>query len=283
MKKASLDALEAAAAVSRRLGGRPKAPIRRSLIERPAEDQLSPLTLLLRGGRGGTVRLKLELSFLWFAAKAPHSLIYPARAWANLVGLEDADGRGARRVNEAILWLERNKFITVRAQPGQPNVVTLLQEDATNQPYELPGGAYNRLRKTPDQADQHRYIQLPAELWTKGWLSILSGAALAMLLVLYAEVGNNDPSTTDVWFSPSRADLRYGLSEDTRSKGLRELQAAGLIDVRRAAISPDTFDFRRLRNVYRLDPDHFDAPAKIREASDPPLATRVFTPIPSQL
>jgi len=37
----------------------------------------------------------------------PHDLAYPARAWATLLGLPDPAGRGARRINEAILWLEQ--------------------------------------------------------------------------------------------------------------------------------------------------------------------------------
>ena len=149
------------------------------------------------------------------------------RGWSSCAGsrfgLPDPAGRGARRINEAILWLEQHKLITVENRAGQPNVITLLSENGTGTPYELPGTAYNRLRnkKPASLADEHRYIQLPNELWTNGWLSLLSGAAVAMLLVLYTELGNRPATTTDLWFSPHQADLRFGLREDTRSKGLR--------------------------------------------------------------
>jgi len=149
-------------------------------------------------------------------------------------------------------------------------------------PYELPGSAYNRLRnkKPASLADEHRYIQLPNELWTNGWLSLLSGAAVGMLLVLYTELGNRPADTTDLWFSPGQADLRFGLSEDTRSKGLRELRGAGLITAYRQPVATDTFDFQRLRNVYRLEPERLQQPASIPEEIklEPPpvpLSTRL--------
>jgi hypothetical protein len=84
----------------------------------------------------------------------------------------------------------RNQLVKVEAQAGHPSIVTLLSEAGTGEPYELPGAAYNRLRNTKprDRAEEHRYIQLTNELWTCGWIATLSGAALAMLLVLYAEL-----------------------------------------------------------------------------------------------
>jgi hypothetical protein len=266
MREPSADALTAARNVQRRLHGRTSAPVRRQFIERSADGRPAPLATALRGGRGGTVRVKLELTFLWFAAKAPHDLAYPARAWATLLGLPDPAGRGARRINEAILWLEQHKLITVENRAGQPNIITLLSENGTGTPYELPGTAYNRLRnkKPAGLADEHRYIQIPNELWTNGWLSLLSGAAIAMLLVLYAELGNR-PATTGLWFSPRQADLRFGLSEDTRSKGLRELRGAELITAYRQPVATDTFDFQRLRNVYHLEPGRLQQPASIPE------------------
>lgn len=282
MREPSAETLAAARNVQRRLRGRTSAPVRRQFIERSADGRPAPLASALRGGRGGTVRVKLELTFLWFAAKPPHDLAYPARAWATLLGLADPAGRGARRVNEAILWLEQHKLITVENRAGQPNVITLLSENGTGEPYELPGTAYNRLRnKQPASlAEQHRYIQLPNELWTSGWLSLLSGAALAMLLVLYTELGNRPAAATDLWFSPRQADLRFGLSEDTRSKGLRELRAARLITAYRQPVATDTFDFQRLRNVYRLQPQRLQQPASLPdeiklEAPPVPLSTRI--------
>ena len=55
-------------------------------------------------------------------------------------------------------------------------------------------------------------------------------------------------------------------------KGLRELRAAELVTARRSSINPEVFDFRRLRNVYRLQPERLDDPAQM-PATIPPLDT----------
>ena len=73
MREPSADALAAARNVQRRLRGRTSAPVRRQFIERSTDGRAAPLATALRGGRGGTVRVKLELTFLWFAAKPPRS------------------------------------------------------------------------------------------------------------------------------------------------------------------------------------------------------------------
>lgn len=103
----------------------------------------------------------------------------------------------------------------------------------------------------------------------------MSGAALAMLLVLFAELGQKDASKTDIWFSPSQAKKIYGLSEDTRSKGLRELRGAGIITARKRSASKDVLDFRRLRNMYRIEFDRFGDMAEVLSGVTPP---RPLTP-----
>jgi len=267
------ETLEVARAIKARLGKRDQAPVRVAFIgandSGRTEGQDPPLARVLRGGRGGEVRLKLELSFLWFAVNPPHDLTYPARVWALLIGLEDPEGRGTRRVRQAIAALANAKLIDVSDRPGQPNRITLLDEGGEGAPYRLPGAAYNAARGSGEQW-RHRYIQLPDTLWTNGWMAALSGAALAMLLVLFAELGRKDPEVTDLWFSPSRASKVYGISEDTRSKGLRELRAAGLVSARRRAASRDVLDFKRVRNTYRLEMKRFDDEAAVPVGINPP-------------
>ncbi|NMR21660.1 hypothetical protein [Cellulomonas fimi] len=264
-------ALEVAHLIKDRLGRRAAAPVRVSFVGAHDDDRDDdtdpPLARLLRGGRGGEVRLKLELSFLWFAAAAPHDVSLPARVWAVLLGLEDPEGRGTRRVRQAIDALESNYLIRVARHPGMPPRIWLLDEGAQGVPYTLPGSAFNAARNTPD-AWRHRYIQLPDTLWTNGWIATLSGAAIAMLLVLYAERGT-DKSGKELWFSPKRADQLYGLSEDTRSKGLRELRAAGLVSARRRSATRNALDTRRVRNTYKLVDAGFDELASVPVKPEP--------------
>ncbi|WP_203819994.1 hypothetical protein [Paractinoplanes ferrugineus] len=85
--------------------------------------------------------------------------------------------------------------MSVRLFPG----VTSGVRNAGRPPdYETPGLAFNRLRRNkPQAAHIHRYIQLPPELWTSGWMAVLSPAAIAMLIVLRVQVGAKDPDTEE--------------------------------------------------------------------------------------
>lgn len=243
-----------AESVARRVHDR-NAPVRWSFVMCFGDDSPpSPMVRMLRGGRGGVVRLKLYLSFLWFAAAPPHDVTYPARAWAGLIGLDDPEGNGARRISDAIVWLEREGFVTLERRPGQPSRVILATEDGSGDPYELPGATVDRLQTAEvvgDQLHRHYYLQLPSEFWTKGWMATLSAPALAMLLVLLTEQADKAKSQ-ELWIAPSESDRRMGIAEETRSRGLRELEKVGLVTQHRRPISRDVFDFRRLRNTYTL-------------------------------
>jgi hypothetical protein len=95
-----------------------------------------------------------------------------------------------------------------------------------------------------------------------GWISLLSGAATAMLLVLY-RLQADSPDGTRLWFGGRDASLRFDLSEDTRSKGLRELTMAGLVVVKRQAVDPASFETERVRNVYELQRARLGKPARV--------------------
>lgn len=279
--KPGAEALEVAAAIKRRVGRRTSAPVRAAFLRAnveggaPASVQgfKPPMARLVSVGRGGDVRLKLELSFLWFAANPPHDLTYPARAWAALLGLKDPGVGGARRVRQALLALEGERLVEVQTKPGRPSTIVLQDEGGDGRPYVLPGEAYSRSRGGREEW-RDRYIRLPDELWTSGWLSILSGAALSMLLVLYVERAGQS-SETDLWFSPRIAQERYGLSDELRAKGLRELRAAGLVTARRKSATRDVLDFQRLRNTYRIVDSRLGEPAAVPTVINPEIPPRM--------
>ena len=85
----------------------------------PLAELLSNTTGNGGGGRGGQIRLKLYLSLLWVCAKAPYEATRPARAWAALLGLDDVDGRGARRIHSAFRDLEDRDMVRIRDRGGQ--------------------------------------------------------------------------------------------------------------------------------------------------------------------
>jgi len=238
--------------------GRKRIQIRSAFVESQSAASPPPLTLLLRGGRGGEVKVKLLLSMLFAATAPPYNVSFPARSWAALLGLPDPETKGAARINAAIRKLDELGFLRVEKRPGQPSRVYLRDESGSKHEYTHPGDVWVAIkdadsrtrRKTP------RYMQLPVEFWSKGWIAALSGPALAMLLILLNSARGKKPS--DLWFSQSVIETRYGLAEATRRKGLDELEAYGLVTVERARIVRDELSTGRYRNTYTVHTERFD-------------------------
>lgn len=256
-------ALQAAENASRY--GRNRAQLRYSFVQRAhPDDPPPPLARMLRGGRGGQVRLKLFLSYLWMQKEdTAQGLTFANRAWATLLDLRDPATAGARRIGDAQAWLEENQFIEIVSQMGRPNQVVVLDESGTGEPYVAPGAAARKeAAETAFGALIHRYVQIPRAFWTSGYLTVLSGAGVAMFLALLCERG---PASNDeaLWFSPKDAERRFALSEDTRSKGLRELADAGLVRTKRRPINPTGFEVVHVRNVHYLDLDRLNETAVI--------------------
>jgi hypothetical protein len=111
----------------------------------------------------------------------------------------------------------------------------LLSQDGSGQPYTRPAGT-------------KRYVRLPLGIWELGWIVRLSGAALALLIILLDMQGGQAKPT---WISPAVAKRRYDLSTETWSKGVGELETLGIV-TRSKVPQGDIFDYRRLRNSYRV-------------------------------
>ena len=229
-------AIQRATAASSRVRDR-DAPVRRAFI-RSGDTQPPPVAHFLRGGRGGEVRLKLYLSLLWIASNDPYETRFPSAIWAELMDLPDPDHLGARRVKDAIDWLEDQGFVRTERRPGWPSMVYLLRETGGSQPYEHPARS------------REPYVRLPAGFWSNGWLACLSGRAIALLLILLDNQDYRNPSEP-FWVSPRWARDTYALSADTWTRGTQELREHGLIEVSRIPVSEE-FGFSRLRNRYVL-------------------------------
>jgi hypothetical protein len=96
-------------------------------------------------------------------------------------------------------------------------------------------------------------------------MPILTGAGLAFFLILldqHAQKAPGWPRLLPMWFSPKVLDGRYGLSDDTRTKGMNDLRELGLVTVSRQPINPGDFDLERIRNAYHLDLDALKKPAR---------------------
>ncbi|MGX4711443.1 hypothetical protein KI427_18490 [Rhodococcus ruber] len=264
----SLDMARQLAASTRRID----TPVRKSFVRPMTEGAgpIAPLAQIYSGGRSGVVAVKLYLALLWRCSTAPFSTDKPARAWATLLDLEDPEGKGARRVKDAMRTLESAQLISLTAQPGYPNIVTLRDESGSGASYGLPSTGYSFAmanNANPDQRAAQMYFKVPGKLWTQGYMQALSGPGLAMLLILLAEKGGEGER---VWFSTSEFPTRYNISAQTRSNGTKELQKLELLRVERESLSsgarPTAFDTQRRRNVYRLT-DRAQSEPAVKEAS----------------
>jgi hypothetical protein len=227
--------------------------VRAAFIASPTPAAPPPLTELLRGGRGGEVKVKLLLSMLWVAVKEPYDVVFPARAWAMLLGLEDPDQKGAARVNAAIRRLVEAGYLRAEKRPGQPSQLFLQNELGTRELYSHPGAAWEAVKDADARTRRRtpRYLRLPVELWTHGWIAALSGPAFAMLLILLEAARGNAP--VDLWFAPSVAAARYGLNEATRKKGIDELEHFDLVTVKTALVVRDALSSKRRRNTFTVN------------------------------
>ncbi|TFE54712.1 hypothetical protein E3E14_07220 [Streptomyces sp. ICN441] len=207
------------------------------------------------------------MSYLWMQREdSAQGLTFANRAWATLLDLRDPATAGARRISDAQAWLVENQFIEIVSQMGRPNQVLVLDESGDGQPYVAPGAAARKeATESAFGAVLHRYVQIPRAFWTSGYLTVLSSAGVAMFLALLCERG---PAANDeaLWFSPKDAERRFALSEDTRSKGLRELAEAGLVRTKRRPINPADFEVVHVRNVHYLDLDRLNETAVIKPA-----------------
>jgi hypothetical protein len=195
-----------------------------------------PLARMIRGGRGGEVRLKLYLTMILIAVRPPHDIDnVPARAWAEVLDLEDPAGLGARRIADALQWLAKNNFVHLDSQRGRPPVVRLLSAVGD-------GTRFDRGRRI--------YVRVPIGLWQNFWITQLSGSGLALLLVLLDLQSGRKASTPPAL--PGQMRRRYGLSDDTWTRASKELTELGLLEIRRQPQGRD-FDARRMRNTYWIN------------------------------
>lgn len=252
-------------------GRRQATPVRKSFV-RSDTDADTPLSRLVRaGGRGGLVAIKLYLALLWRCSTSPYRTTKPGRAWATLLGLDDPEGNGARRIAAAVKTLQEARLIEVAYEPGRGNTITVLDESGDGSEYFLPSTAYARASagRGGDAQRQHNiYFKIPSRLWTEGDIQSLKVPGLVMLLILLAEQADQgDP----VWFATDTFPARYRISHKTRAAGTRELVRRQLLTVDREAL-PDipgrVFDRQRYRNRYKVT---LPAPALLPKTPDSPV------------
>lgn len=80
--------------------------------------------------------------------------------------------------------------------------------------------------------------------------------------MLLSETSNKQKSEW-VWIAPSVLKSQYGLSEDSRTRGMKQLLDGGIVIVRSETVG-GYFEERRRRHKYQLRLDVLDTPCWVR-------------------
>jgi len=292
-RAASESTLEVGRGISGRLGHR-GTTVRWGFIQTPRSDddrtpRKPPLAQLISASKGGAMRTRLYLALLWTMGGGDerHMVNWPARTFAELLDLKDPHRLGERRVREAFRLFERLELLTINAQPGRPSILRLQREDGSGETYTNPGDESRSVDWIFERLPpEHYFVELPSTFWTQGWHVALDGPALAMLLVLL-RITNNGMKKGE--FVSPRQRARYRLSDDTWSRGVSQLQAYGIVTVKKKPVG-EVWDFKRLRNTFTVERERLDrspltdeeespARAKARPRSRPkPKAKRATRP-----
>lgn len=203
-----------------------------------AADRSPALARLVLGGQGGDVRLKLFLTFLMRATKAPHNLDGRTnKTLGALLGLpvETAE----RRVASALTWLEQEGFIRRHKRTGEAAAISLLNPSVP----QVAGVAAPWKQRDTSGA----YVKVPINLWASGWIQVLSARAIGIYISIAELTSINGDEAT---MSGHRKRM-YGYSDDTWTRALIELTNAGLVRVT-VKIAAQNGQLPRRRNVYSL-------------------------------
>lgn len=203
--------------------------------DRSSKSPMPPLAELMQGG--GEVRLKVLPTTLMAATTPPHSTKVSSKDLAAMLSLSEPENAGARRVNKAFNDLVAAGLVRRDRQPGYVPNSTVLDPAGSGKEWD-------------DRKLAKPYITLPPDLWRRGWFIALSGRALALLIIL-RELTSGRPRDT-AWVDGIRK-RQYGLSDDTWTKGTKELREAGVLHIREE-VYPSYGEPRR-RNVYTLHLD----------------------------
>jgi hypothetical protein len=191
----------------------------------------------------GEVPMKVYLTLVMLTRKPPHELfsVKPDHYWAELLGYEelnDADpipGNGTRRIKRAMTALEK-------AGPGGTGLIsrTAIRGHGVKIGVVHPPGEW-----AP-------WISIPLELWSRGWVNVMSARALFVYLCLrlvLAGKPDNEGTQVSSWDRE-----RFAIKEDTWQRGIKELEALNLVwsDIDRVVVDRWSTDLHK-RKVYYLN------------------------------
>ncbi|MFF0528431.1 hypothetical protein ACFYT3_08570 [Nocardia amikacinitolerans] len=196
---------------------------RRSTVQLPREfariqDPTQTETPLSAMFARGEATLKVYLSLVLLTRQPPHDLygMVTDHFWAEMLGyeeLDDADpipGAGTKRIKRAMTALQKSgpddetRWITRTREPGRGYKIVVTHLPESRAPW----------------------ITLPIELWSQGWINVMSARALFVYVILRLILAGKDDA---VGAHVSATDRKnHAIKDDTWQRGLKELEALGL-------------------------------------------------------
>lgn len=181
--------------------------------------------------------IKVYLTLVMVSTKSPHTTRKPAADIAAALDLSKPTTSGARRVNDALKQLETFHLIHREPRPGRVPTIQVLDARGAGE-------------KWGDIAMGNPWITIPISLWSGGWLIALEPRDIALIVVLKELTFGRKENKAYVDGIRKR---QYGLSDDTWTRATRDLENAGLLEVRRETYA--SYGEPRRRNVYQLNLD----------------------------
>lgn len=226
--------------------------IRHSFLWTPAAPgSKPPIRQLFDGGQGNDLAVKMLLALWWSLRDFPYTWDVPevkSEGWGLLCGRPPAvdpttdrsTSRAVARAIDRLSGLDDDSPSYIDAIRARGRSAVLMLRDYTH-----PTDHMVRSGDGISLAPEHRYCRVPSTLITNGWMAVLPGKALLVLLALidHLDVGDTkmvkrssgDRSWEDIgsyrWapIGPQQYERRYGFGKDAWFDGLRLLRLWGLV------------------------------------------------------
>lgn len=172
----------------------------------------------------GEVPMKLYLTLVMLTRKPPHELYRPRpdHYWAEMLGYEELNdrrlepGAGTRRIKRAFATLSS-------AGPGGAPLVTRTPQPGYGAQISVP---IHPPMPPAKKAAWEPYITIPLELWSRGWINVLSARGLFVYLCLrlvLAGKADGEGAHVSSWDRE-----KFCIKDDTWQRGFKELELLGL-------------------------------------------------------
>ena len=246
--------------------------VRHEFLRTPRAGGTPPVRALWEGGRGNDIAVKMLLALWWVLNEEPYTWDdrdVTSEGWGLLCGhpqkTSETDTGPAKAVKRAIERLTGTRpgstaYITADSKQGRSPILTLCNYSHPSSGIDETAAPGQRL------AAEDRYFRVPRGFIENGWMALLPGKALLVLLALIDHLDNGEPGTEmskgerpeiesyrKAPIGPAHYGRQYGFGKDAWFDGLRLLRLWGLVKHENKLISPVPGVRRRPTSVVTVE------------------------------